>query len=226
MVDPDPLREPRPTLVFFDLDGTISRRDTLIGYVWGFAWRHPWRVVGFVAVVPALLAFAIGRIDRGLLKGALVRAVMGGSTRQDVADWTARYVPRLVARGCFPAALQAIARHREAGHHLVLMSATVDLYVPELARALGFDDWICSTVRWQGEHLDGRLSSRNVRGEEKAARLRAAVQALPGRRLVGYGNSRADLPHLRWVDEAVLINAGSRLRRAAGDLPVQHRTWL
>lgn len=226
MVDPDPLREPRPTLVFFDLDGTISRRDTLIGYVWGYAWRHPWRLVGFLRVLPSLLAFATGRIDRGALKGALVRAVMGGSDRGTIEAWTQQYVPRLIGRGCFPDALRTIEAHRQAGHHLVLMTATVDLYVPVLARTLGFDEWICSVVGWQEDQLDGRLASRNVRGEEKAARLRTLVLALPGRRLVGYGNSHADLPHLRLVDEAVLINAGSRLRRAAKDLPIQHRTWL
>lgn len=226
MVDPDLLREPRPILVVFDLDGTISRRDTLIGYVSGYAARHPWRLAGFLAVLPAVLAFALGRIDRGSLKGALVRSVMGGSRREAIEAWTRQYVPRLVARGCFPAALRTIERHRKAGHRLVLMSATVDLYVPELARTLGFDEWVCSIVRWQGDRLDGRLASPNVRGEEKAARLRSLILALPGRRLVGYGNSSADLAHLRLVDEAVLINAGSRLRRTAKDLHVQHRTWL
>lgn len=226
MVDPDPLREPRPTLVFFDLDGTISRHDTLIGYVWGYACRHPWRLAGFLRVLPALAAFAVGRIDRGALKGALLHAVMGGSTREAIESWTRQYVSHLVGRGCFPEALRTIDEHRRAGHHLVLMSATVDLYVPELARTLGFHEWICSVVAWHEERLDGHLASRNVRGAEKAARLRTLVLALPGRRLVGYGNSHADLPHLQLVDEAVLINAGSRLRRAAKDLPIQHRTWL
>jgi phosphoserine phosphatase len=43
---------------------------------------------------------------------------------------------------------------------------------------------------------------------------------------VGYGNSHADLPHLRLVDEAVVVNAGKRLRRAAAELPVRFVDWL
>jgi phosphoserine phosphatase len=41
VADPELPRAPSPQLVFFDLDGTITRRDTLSGYVFGFALRHP-----------------------------------------------------------------------------------------------------------------------------------------------------------------------------------------
>ena len=34
--------------------------------------------------------------------------------------------------------------------HLVLMTATVDLYVPALTAALGLDECVCSAVRWDG----------------------------------------------------------------------------
>lgn len=226
MVDPDPPREPAPKLVFFDLDGTISRHDTLIGYVWGYARRHPWRIPGFLRVLPALLGFLLGRLDRGELKGALIRGVMQGGRRQSIDEWTHAYIAQLIERGCFREALRAIGSHRQAGDHLILMSATVDLYVPSLAKALNFDEWICSEVRWNGERLDGRLASPNVRDAEKVHRLRACLPRFQGRRLVGYGNSHADLPHLRLVDEAVVVNAGTRLRRAAAELPVRFVDWL
>jgi phosphoserine phosphatase len=48
----------------------------------------------------------------------------------------------------------------------------------------------------------------------------------PGRRIMGYGNSRPDLPHLRLVDQAVLVNPPPRLRAAASDLPVEFKYWL
>lgn len=226
MVDPDPPREPAPLLVFFDLDGTISRRDTLIGYVFGFAWRRPWRLLGFLRVLPTVLAYAIGRADRGRLKGALIHHVMGGASREEIARWTEDYLPKLRRRGLFPEALAAIETHRRAGDHLILMSATVDLYVPALAAALGFDDYRCSTVRFENDRLEGHLASANMRDEEKARALRELAARFPGRRIVGYGNSTADLPHLRLVDQAVLVNPSARLRKAAHDLPVVFKTWM
>lgn len=219
-------RERAPRLVFFDLDGTISRHDTLIGYVTGYALRHPWRLLAFVRVLPALAAYFLGARDRGRLKAALIHAVLGGATRAQVAEWTAAYLPKLLRRGVFPEAIEAIRRHRAAGDHLILMSATVDLYVPELARALGFHEHICTTVAWRDDRLEGWLTSANVRDEEKARQLKRVAPRFPGRQIVGYGNSMPDLPHLRLVDQAYLINPNKRLRRAAKHLPVNFNLWL
>lgn len=219
-------RDPAPRLVFFDLDGTITRRDTLIGYVTGFACRHPQRLLGFLRVLPAVLRFLLVDRDHGHLKGMLIHAVMGGASRADVDAWSQHYVPRLLVRGVFREALAAIEQHRTAGDHLVLMSATVDLYVPLIAQALGFNDYRCSHVAWQGDRLDGRLISTNVRDAEKARQLRLVAARYPGRRIVGYGNSTPDLSHLRLVDEAVLVNPGKRLRMAARTLPVKFKIWL
>ncbi len=59
--------------------------------------------------------------------------------------------------------------------HLVLMSASVDFYVPEFGRQLGFDQVISTGVAWNGELLDGTLTTPNRRGDEKARCLRALV---------------------------------------------------
>ena len=227
MIDPDPPPRPvLPRLVVFDLDGTITRRDTLAAYVFGFALRRPWRLLGYLAVLPTLVRFALRRADHGELKGALIHRVMGGATRDQIRDWTHRWIAVLLRKGVFPEALSAIADHRRAGEHRVLMTATVDLYVPELATALGFDEHICSQVGWTDGRLDGRLIGANVRDEEKARQLRRLAARHPGRRIIGYGNSRPDLPHLRLVDEAVLVNPSPRLRAAASDLPVEFKYWL
>jgi len=219
-------RAPAPKLVFFDLDGTISRRDTLLGYLAGYALRLPWRLMGFVRALPSLVAYLLTHGDRGRLKAALIRAVLGGATRAQIAAWTQDFVHRLLRHGVFAEALEAVRRHREANDHLILMSATVDLYVPQVAAALGFAECICTPVRWDREHLEGSLTASNVRGQEKARQLKLAVSRFSGRRIVGYGNSAADLPHLRLVDQAYLINPDAALRRAAKDLPVEFKIWL
>ena len=218
-------REPAPLLVFFDLDGTITRRDTLSGYLLGFALRDPLRLFRFLTVLPDIVRFCVNH-DRGQLKGALIAKIMGGITRQTVDDWNRDYVPSLLQRGVFKEARAAIERHRSAGDHLVLMSATVDLYVPAIAEALGFAEYICTPVRWHEDGtLQGALAAANVRDREKARQLKQLAQRHPGHRLVGYGNSTPDLDHLKLVDRAVLINPGKRLRRAAEKLPVEFKYW-
>ena len=122
-------------LAIFDLDGTITRHDTLFPFVLRWLARRPWHLPRLLPVVPAALRFLFDR-DRALLKQALLRATLRGTTRAEIREFSARFVSDKISRGCFHDALAAIRRHRDAGHHLVLMSASVDFYVPEFARQL------------------------------------------------------------------------------------------
>ena len=81
---------------------------------------------------------------------------MGGASRAEVADWTDEYVAGLGDARILPGALAAIARHRAAGDRLVLLSASVDLYVPAIGRRFAFDQTICTEVAWQAGDWTGR----------------------------------------------------------------------
>lgn len=189
-----------------------------------FLHRHPARAPRVIAVLPALLRFARHR-DRGDLKAAFIRAALGGCTRAELDAWTARFVPRLLAHGVRRDALDCLARHRAQGDLLVLMSASVDLYVPAIARALGFDEVICTALRWQGERLDGALAGPNVRGAEKARAFKELRGRHPGLEVTAYGNATSDLGHLCVADRGVLVNGSRHARTAAERLGLTCLAW-
>jgi HAD superfamily hydrolase (TIGR01490 family) len=194
-------------LAVFDLDGTITRRDTFNPYVFGWLARQPlrwWRLLG---ALPTLLAFAVGRADRGALKGRLLHVTMGGQPRAVVEAWSDVFVERLLRTGVHAEALERIRWHRGAGHRLVLMSASVDCYVSLLGARLGFDDTVCSRARWLADgRLDGRLDGPNCRGARKLVVLRELLRAEAVVESWGYGNSRADIDHLLAVTHPVYVN--------------------
>jgi len=209
----------------FDLDGTLTRRDTLLPYVAGFLRSHPWRVVYLIGVLPALARYAVGRADRGALKAALLRATFGDQDRSALQAWTAQFVPRVVHQGLHRDALETLACHRRAGDHLVLLSASTDLYVPALAAALGFDEALCTGLEWDNDRLTGRLTTPNRRGPQKARCLEGLRARYPGSRIAAYGNAASDLEHLRLADAGTLVNGSRRARRAAGRSGLTCRTW-
>ncbi len=212
------------TIAIFDLDGTITRHDTLFPLVLRTLSRRPWQLLRLLLVVPAALRYPFDR-DRGALKQSLLRATLRGMTRVELAAISERFVRDKIARGCFRDALDAIRRHRDARHHLVLMSASVDFYVPEFARQLGFDQCISTEVLWQHDRLDGTLTSANRRGEEKA---RCVEQLFATRRdadSFAYGNSASDLPHLKLVRHGLLVNGTPAARREAATLGVTCVEW-
>lgn len=207
-------------LALFDLDGTLTRGDTFRGFVLRLLLRCPARWPRMVLLPFLLAGHGLGLLDRGALKGAILHRLFGGLPREFIADFARGYASSVVPAYVFNDALAAFRGHLAAGDLVVVLSASPDLYVPQVARRLGAHQSICTTIRWLGERLDGRLDGPNRRGHEKArvlADLRAANPDLP---VIAYGNSPADLEHMRSCEEAVYVNAGRRrAARLAAQLP-------
>jgi HAD superfamily hydrolase (TIGR01490 family) len=194
-------------LALFDLDGTITRRDTLVPYLFHVGLRRPARLLRALVVLPgALFRYLFKGRDRGALKQDLIVAGLAGLSRGEIARYNEGFVKRLLATGLYEEARRQIEQHRSHGDYLVLMSASPDIYVPAVARALGFNETICTGVRWDGMILNGELSTPNRRDEEKVRCLDALRRRHAGSRVIGYGNSASDLAHLVLCDKGYLVN--------------------
>jgi HAD superfamily hydrolase (TIGR01490 family) len=211
-------------IAIFDLDGTITHRDTLFPLVLRQLSRRPLHLLRLLAVLPAVVRFCFDR-DRGALKQSLLRATLRGISRGELMATSREFVRDTLARHCFRDALDAVRRHREQGHFMVLMSASVDFYVPEFGRELKFDRVISTGVAWSGEVLDGTLTTANRRGEEKARCLRELVAERNDSETFAYGNSASDLPHLRLARHGLLVNGSPAARREAQALGVATAEW-
>jgi phosphatidylglycerophosphatase C len=212
-------------LVVFDLDGTITYHDTLVPYVIGYLRQKPWRLLRLLGVLPAVLAFVLRIADHGRVKAALLRATLRGCTRAELREWTERFVPHLIAHGMRAQALEAIAEHRRRGDHLVLLSASPDLYVPAIAHHLGFSESICTGVSWHQDRLVGELTTANRRGDEKTRCFQALRERFPGVPTVAYANGPSDLDHLSLSDDRLLVNAPLWVRRKAAHRGIACGEW-
>lgn len=211
-------------IAVFDLDGTITRHDTFVPYLRGWLRRHPARRKRWATVFSLIRYFVTGR-DRGRLKSDLLRASMSGATQAEVDAWSDEFVAGLDDAMLCPGALAAIAKHRAGGDRLVLMSASVDLYVPRIGRRLGFDETICTGVAWRDGRFDGSLTTPNRRGTEKRHCIESLRQRFPGAGIAAYGNSRSDLAHLSAVEQPVFVNGSRRAIREALQLGTRVEDW-
>lgn len=180
----------------------------------GLLRQHPWRLLRSPLLLWALAAFLFKRIDHGGLKSAVIRVLLAGLQRQQVDAYTAAYVRQVVPARLFAEALAAIQRHRAKADILVLLSASPDLFVPALGAAMGFDQVLCTGVRWNADRLHGELTTANRRGDEKLRVLQSLRAQYSGCHVTGYGNSLPDLVHLRACDAAVYVNAAPTLAAA------------
>jgi phosphatidylglycerophosphatase C len=214
-----------PCVALFDLDGTLTWHDTLASFLAGYLIRHPHKLSALWRLPPALAGY-VAHQDRGALKARVIRMVMGGDSRASVEAWAESFVGSLQSRHTFrPAALAALAAHRACGDHLVLLSASPDLYVPRIGRLLGFERTLCTEVLWRGDRLDGGLKTPNRHGEEKLHCLTWLRSQYPGLAIVAYGNSASDVIHMRKADRAILVNGNAAARRCAADSGIPIAEW-
>lgn len=202
-----------PPVAAFDFDGTMVPGDSLLPFVWQAA--GPRRFLRAVGRHGARVALAtVARVgSRDAAKAAFVSTALRGLAVSELVAAGVEFSHRLEAR-VHPAALERIAWHRAQGHDLVLISASLLLYLEPLATRLGFSAVLATGLEVdQTGHLTGALDGLNVRGREKVARLE---RWLDGRKpeLWAYGDSAGDRELLAAADH------GRRIRRGRfGELP-------
>ena len=69
-------------------------------------------------------------------------------SREDLSAAADAFIAREVETGLFPGAVAAIRWHAARGDHLVICTASVDLYAEKLARALGVQQVIATRLDW------------------------------------------------------------------------------
>jgi phosphatidylglycerophosphatase C len=203
----EPITQPGPRrLAIFDLDGTLTRNDTYLPFVLGLLWRHPSRWPRVVLLLIPALGYLLRRLDRGGLKGAILHGLFSNLPRQTIDHWARQYAAMVVPARMFAEALAALRAHLAGGDHVVVLSASPDLFVPGIARLLGAHEVICTEVRWNAELLDGRLAGPNRRDHEKARVLVELRVRMPDLPVIAYGNSAPDLIHMQRCEQAVYVN--------------------
>lgn len=131
-------------------------------------------------------------------------------------------VNRLSAAGC-----AQIARHRAAGHHVVLVTGSLELLARPLARALGIEQVLATALAQAGGRLTGALAGPHPYAEGKRLVMEhhAMRHGLDPAASYAYADSAADLPLLLAVGRPHAVNPSLRLRRVARQRGWPVLTW-
>lgn len=215
------------TIAIFDLDGTITRRDTYTAFLLDVLIRNRRRVLNCIALPGVVLKFKLGRVTNDEIKCAFLSAVMGGFTRAEVEHFTAEFLTRRFAGMTKPKATARIDWHRQQGHQLMLATASLDFYALEIGRVLGFDHVIATQAAWHNQRIAGYLEGSNLRGEEKLAATSRALRTLDvtPSRVIAYSDDHSDLPLLRFADHGIAIDPTPKLAVAARHYGLRIEHW-
>jgi len=185
-------------LILFDVDGTLTNTDTMFEYA-GHAAGRARLMLAMVLTSPVLVGMRLGLFDRGWSKGLMLRVCFAGMRQETLVaaaeQLAAERLPALLRLG----AREAVQAYLEAGDRVILVSASLDLWLKPIAAALG-TELICTCTAWSGGRFAG-LDGPNCRGAEKERRVRQQVDTDNYRRVIAYGDSSGDRELLAMADE-------------------------
>lgn len=199
----------KQVVALFDFDGTLTRRDTLPMFI-----RHATGLCGLLCSMllnlPAMILLAcngwksVCGIDAGSTKERLLRRSFAGKTPAELAH-TARSFAEKVEEVKSGVVVAKMCEHIAAGHRVVIVSASTDVWVAPWAERYGVEDVIATQMEVAEGKYTGRFAGKNCNGEEKVCRI-SALYEREKYHIVAYGNSSGDYPMLRYAHEAYMCN--------------------
>jgi HAD superfamily hydrolase (TIGR01490 family) len=181
-------------IAFFDFDGTITTKDTLLEII-KFQKGAIAFYTGFMLHSPWLVAYKAGLLRNDLAKQKILRYFfrdMPLPEFQQRCDAFARLkLPGLLR----PGALEEIESLKSRGFGIVLVSASAGNWIRGWAEPLGFE-MISTTLEVKDGRLTGNIEGQNCHGEEKVRRIRNRWNLADFDEILAYGDSQGDKPML------------------------------
>ncbi|QQR69054.1 MAG: haloacid dehalogenase-like hydrolase [Alphaproteobacteria bacterium] len=199
-------------IAVFDFDGTLCHGDSLADFLIELA--GPARFAMAAAIEGGKTAWGmvgsqnrIGAERRSLFKAGLLRRLLADMPLETAKAAAARLPGRIRWR---EDVVEILRQHKARGHHILVASGGLDLYLPPLLEPLGVDAILATPMevddqgRLTGAMLGG-LKTNCVR-VEKARRVSdyLAAQAPYGDSW-GYGNLPHDYPMLSLLHHRLVI---------------------
>lgn len=197
----EPPQTKRSCLAVFDFDATLAKGDSL----WPFlikAVGRPKCYWAFACAAMCYLTHLRTKDSRTLIKKVLLEKTLKGERLETIEE----AINEMEHWPCWMKTIDELKRHHKAGHHILIASGGLDLYIKSMLKSLPYDDILCTEMEVINGTLTGRMASGNCVRQSKAARVKEYMETHgPFSESWGYGNEPHDLPMMAHLDRGIVV---------------------
>lgn len=183
----------------FDFDGTITTNDSLIRFI-RFVVGDAKFLWGMILLSPMLVTYKLKLIPNYKAKQMMLSYFFKGMNEhkfQKVAEiYSLEHIDTILR----PKAMEKIEWHKEQGHKVVIVSASIECWLKPWCDKNGLD-LIATKIQIKDGIVTGKLLSKNCYGIEKVNRINKAYNLSNYSYIYAYGDSPGDKELLNLADE-------------------------
>lgn len=195
------------TVAAFDVDNTLTVRDCVVPFMRSVAGTGRLMKVMLSNVGDTIQN--VRRRDRDALKAKFVAGVFAGRDTREIEALGIQFASKVADRWLRSDVATRMRWHQEQGHVVILVSASLGVYLHPLGDLLEVDAVLCTELEEINEVLTGQLIGKNCRGEEKVSRVHRWREeaGIDAQDLVyAYGDSSGDKQLLETFSEPTWVN--------------------
>ena len=208
---------------FFGLDKTLIPGSSLFLLAQGLHQRNFYDTPDLLRFAWQQFVFKVGSCDTPPLRESSTDAALGfvqGRERSEVQALAREISGERIVPRVFPDMAELIDRHRDAGTLTFVATAGPAELAQIVAQGLGMTGGLGTHAEIdESERYSGRLAGSVLHGEAKAGAVasHAAEAGIDLSESVAYSDTINDLPLLKLVGRAEVVNPDRKLRKVADD---------
>lgn len=185
----------KKAIAFFDFDGTITTKDTLLEYI-RFSKGSFRFLIGFLLNSPYLIAYKLKIISNQSAKEKILQYFFKGMPveqfKQQCNLFSQKMLPALIR----PKAIEEIKKLQSEGYDIVIVSASPEQWIHQWANEMNLY-LIASCMETANGKITGKLIGKNCHGDEKVRRILERHVLEDYSVIHAYGDTKGDLPMLQ-----------------------------
>ncbi|AXQ21765.1 HAD-IB family hydrolase [Acinetobacter wuhouensis] len=197
-------------LALFDFDGTLCKKDSFTGFIfYALSKRHI--VKQGIKILPWIQAYYLNIYPAHAMRIKLFKSMFKNANAAEILDLVEDYCSRLIEQ-LDQSLYQRLIDHQNQGDDVVLVSASVDIYLEVMCQILKID-LICTETEIINGIFTGDYSTPDCSSEQKRIRILEKYELDQYENIYAYGNSIEDNEMLSLADFKYMVGEDQNLPR-------------
>lgn len=188
-------------IAFFDFDGTITTKDTLLEFI-KYCKGNTAFYAGFLVNSPFLLAYKLKIISNQAAKERVLQYFFKNTPVDDFKNSCQKFAAEIIPGLIRPGAIEEIKKLQEKGQTVVIVSASPENWISPWAKKMQVD-LIATQLEIKSGLVTGKIAGKNCHGTEKVSRIKNEYSLADYTEIAAYGDTKGDLPMLALAQHPV-----------------------